>query len=72
MADNRTHFGFHPATDDTRHKHAALREKFIEFADYLDGTIDPSRELALVKTKLEEAAHWAHKAVALTDPVQTD
>jgi len=72
MATNEESFGFHPATDNSRDQHSGLRKKFIDFVNDLDSVLPDGREKALVKTNIEQAAMWAHKAIALTDPLASD
>jgi hypothetical protein len=44
------------------------RESFMLLVELLDTDIPECREKALAFTALEEAAMWAMKALALTDP----
>lgn len=44
------------------------RERFIGVVTFCDGAIPECREKSLAFTALEEAAMWAMKALALTDP----
>lgn len=66
-------FGFHKATiegvEATQPKHAQLREKFKEFAQYIDDVCPDGRHLSLALTELENASMWAHKAIAQTAPL---
>lgn len=66
-------FGTHKATiegpEATQPKHVELRKRFVEFANWLDTTVDDGREKALAFTALEEASMWSHKAIAKTAPI---
>lgn len=71
MLDNEEinqRFGHHKATlegkEATGPWHKEVREEIMETAYYLDNNIPDGREKALMFTKLEEAAMWAHKAIA--------
>jgi len=67
-------FGFHKATIEganaTAPRHADLRQRFKEFAQYLDDVCPDSRYLSLALTELENASMWAHKAVAQDAPLE--
>jgi len=69
-------FGFHKATiegaEATMPVHADLRKSFENFANYLNEQLAPSREASLALTHLEDAAMWAHKAVARTAPLEAN
>lgn len=71
-----TRFGFHKATIEgpqaTLPKHADLRQRFKQFAQYLDDVCPDGRYLALALTELENASMWAHKAVAESAPLTGD
>jgi len=67
-------FGFHKGIIEgpnaTLPKHAELRRKFVEFAEYLDRALpDGGRPKVLVFTELETASMWAHKSIAETAPI---
>ena len=49
-------------SDDEKQQMAAIKDKGLEFVEFLDG-IGSSRELSLAKTKMEEAVMWATKHV---------
>lgn len=66
-------WGFHKATlegpNATAPQHARLREKFIDFATYLDGILPDGRYKDLMSDALEEASMWAHKGIAKQAPL---
>jgi hypothetical protein len=67
-------FGFHKGTIEgsnaTLPKHAELRFKFIEFAEYLDIVLpNEGRAKTIAFTELEAASMWAHKSIAETAPI---
>lgn len=66
-------FGFHKAAIEgpglTTGSHADLRREFKDFVTWLNDGIPASREAALMFTALEEASMWAHKAIAMSDPL---
>lgn len=57
--------GFHPATEETRPKHEAIRLIMKRAAFELIDTCPPSRELSLALTELQAATMWANAAVAV-------
>lgn len=57
--------GFHPATEETKPKHEAIRRKAKEFAEFLIETCPPGRELSLALTEVQLAAMWGNAAVAV-------
>lgn len=63
-AEVNNRFGFHPATEETRPKHAQVRESFIDFVNELNGILPESREKSLAFTALQEAAMWSNAAIA--------
>lgn len=69
----KNRFGFHKGTIEgpgaTAPKHAALRLKFVEFAEMLDGVLADGRAKSVAFTELENASMWAHKAIAETAPL---
>lgn len=69
-------FGYHRpiagGTVDTVEQHRALRVDFISFAKMLNRELPDGRAKAVALTQLEDAAMWAHKAVAMQDPVSFD
>jgi hypothetical protein len=64
MIDRR--FEFVPFSDAGTELNTQVREKLSEVCKLLENQ-KPSRELALVLTKLEEAAMWLGKMIARTD-----
>ena len=62
--------GFHKATIEgenaTLPKHAALREAFTGFMQYLDDVLPEGRHKSLALTQLEDSSMWSHKAIAAT------
>lgn len=69
-------FGFHKATIEGREatapKHAQLREKFKEFAAYLNEILPDGRYKSLVQTELEVTSMWSHKSIAETAPLNKE
>lgn len=64
-------FSFHPALSESRrNQHDYVRQLMERTAMALAGNLpNPSRELSLALTALEESMHWANKALALApDP----
>lgn len=59
-------FSFHPALSETRrNQHDHVRQLLERTAMSLAGNLpNPSRELSLAVTCLEDAMHWANKALA--------
>lgn len=66
-------FGFHKATvegpEATLPRHRDVRLKFREFAEFLDIMVTDSRAKSVMFTELENAAMWAHKAIAENAPL---
>lgn len=61
-------FAYHPATDDTAPRHAAIRDHFAAFAADLWPLIPDGPEKTLVFRELQKAQMFANLAVALTAP----
>lgn len=65
--------GFHKATIEgenaTAPVHQEIRRRMIEVGNWLDELLPPGRAKNVAFTKLEDAAMWAHKALAQTDPL---
>lgn len=57
-------FAVHMLTDEGKQKAAAIAETFDTALTKLQGLCAEGREMALVRTKLEEAAMFAKKAMA--------
>ena len=67
-ADLNNRFSFHPADTEAKATlHEDVRAVVRDAADYVTENIQPSRELSLALTKLEEAMFWANAAVARMD-----
>lgn len=61
----RRRLGYHPVSGDAQRMHFEdNRRWFMELYDYLATTYEPSRELSLALTALQEAAMWANAHVA--------
>jgi hypothetical protein len=58
----------HRPSPDVQETMAAMRAIFMATVSALDEQIPECREKALAVTALEEAAMWALKALAVTDP----
>ena len=60
----RARFGIaRDAPDEALSLQAAIRREVAHLAEYLTTEVEPSRELSLALTHLEEALMWAGKAV---------
>ena len=59
---------YHRPSPDVQETMAGLRAVFMATVSALDEQIPECREKSLACTALEEAAMWAMKALALTDP----
>jgi len=57
-------FQVHMLNEDGKAKAAEIAAAFDELLTKLEGICSPCRELALARTKLEEAAFFAKKAMA--------
>ncbi len=58
-------FSFHPAnTEDKIILHEGIRASMCGLAFEMNSILPPSREAAIVQTKLEEAMFWANAAIA--------
>ncbi len=57
-------FKYHRPDADDASKFVAIRDKAGEFAQMLRELCPPGRELALARTKLEEAVMWANAGIA--------
>ena len=62
----RAEFAVHILNEDGIKKAKEMAVKFSELLDWLeqDGMCNPSRELSLAKTKIEESCFFAKKAMA--------
>jgi len=60
--------GYHRPSTEVQEVMAGMRAVFMATVSALDEQIPECREKALAFTALEEAAMWAMKALALTDP----
>jgi hypothetical protein len=64
-ADLRRRFGYHPPQDEvTVAAHEGARDVMYGAAEYASLVIEPSRELSLVITALEEAMMWLNAGIA--------
>lgn len=69
-AELMSRFGWHKGVASTNQAHAVTRQKFIEFAQFLDETMPTGRAKSVAFTELETASMWCHKAIAeLAPPV---
>lgn len=65
VADIEHRFSFHAASDpNVANAHESVRQLLIDAAKAIIEITPEGREAALVLTKLEEADHWAHAAIA--------
>lgn len=66
-------FGFHKGTIEgpnaTSPKHAELRKKFREFANFLDEVLEDGREKSIAFTSLQESSMWSHFCIASKAPL---
>lgn len=60
----KNRFGYHPATDDTKALHEAIRCSFTAMAEVLNILLPDSREKSLALTALQESAMWSNAAIA--------
>lgn len=68
----RHRFQFHPAdAQNTKDKHEGIRERAIEFGDYVVMVVPHGREQATAMTKLEELTFWANAGIARGDGPRT-
>lgn len=65
-------FGYHRATADSAPQHAAVRDKCLEFAQWLNSNVPAGRDLSLALTSLQETMHWANSAIAMVNDVDTE
>lgn len=64
-AECQRRLGYHPVGSDQQREHfEENRQRFMELYAYLEDTYQPSRELSLALTALQEAAMWANAHVA--------
>lgn len=61
LADN---FRYHKPGEIVEKKHEEVRHSCYQLAQTLHRILPPSREAALVQTKIEEAMFWANAAIA--------
>lgn len=61
---NQKSFSYHPPKEDQSERYQILRDKALNFADYIDHFCPPSREKSLAITRLEESVMWANAAIA--------
>lgn len=71
LEDILDQFAYHPATEDTAPKHAAIRDEFADFAERLWGFLPSGPEKTLVFRELQKAQMYANLCVALTAPADT-
>ena len=62
-------FGQHIPTPEAAKQHYDLRESFVLFAGILATTLPEGREKEEALLRLEDASMWAHKAVAMPNPL---
>lgn len=62
---------FHPATNDTAPKHAAVREVVSDAAAKLWDLVPDGPEKTLAMRALQECMLWSNTAIALTVPADT-
>jgi hypothetical protein len=64
-------FVYHPATPDTAHRHAAVREELVNTVRRLWTVVPDGPEKTLMIRDLQKAGMWANCAIALTAPADT-
>lgn len=69
LDEARQQFVYHPATEDTAPRHAALRDLMEETLVRLWDVIPDGPEKTLAVRKLQEAQMYGNLAIALTAPV---
>jgi hypothetical protein len=65
MNDIRSEFQVHILNADGLSKASALQDIFTEALNKIEAIVPPTRERALVVTKLQEACFFAKRAVAI-------
>lgn len=60
----RPEFEFHQLNEDGKTKAVAIASCFSMLLDQIETLVPPGRELALVKTHLQDASTWAKRAIA--------
>ena len=63
----RPEFATQPTTPETAESCEQVAEMFSDLLTRLELVLPPCRERALVVTKLQEAAHWAHAVLIRKD-----
>jgi hypothetical protein len=67
----RSEFQFHRLNENAIETAKQIAESFTALLDYLEGTVGTTgREIAIVRTKLEEASFFAKKALAVREENQ--
>lgn len=72
MTDAQTRFNAHVPSPEGVMRIAEVRKRFLALAEFITQTCPPCRETSLALTKLEEAAMWANKGVALNSAEVVD
>lgn len=71
LDEAQNQFAYHPATDVTAPKHAAVRDLFGELLPKLWDAVPDGAEKTLAIRKLQEAQMYANLAIALTSEADT-
>lgn len=71
LEDAQLQFAYHPATEDTAPRHAAVRDLFGDTLIKLWDAVPDGPEKTLAVRKLQEAQMYANLAIALTAPADT-
>jgi hypothetical protein len=71
LTDIALQFAYHPATEETARKHAAVRRILADAAARLWVEVPDGPEKTLAIRKLQESGMYANLAIALTAPVAT-
>lgn len=68
LDEARNQFAYHPATEDTAPRHAAVRDLFRSTLDQLWAVVPDGPEKTLAIRALQESQMYANLAIALTAP----
>lgn len=64
MTDLENRFTYHPPKDDQQIRYEMIRDRALNFAEFIDEKCPDSREKSLALTHLENAVMWANASIA--------